>query len=72
MIDHRDELPGWEFDRRAEAVYWGHAPACGSKGPDRASCLREPNHGGAWCEGNGYDDWGPKYRAWSNEQLMWL
>jgi hypothetical protein len=66
--DTRDEIPRPEYEARETLVYRLHKPACGSKGPDKATCLREPGHLGEWCEGNGFDPYGPKYRRWNNKR----
>jgi hypothetical protein len=67
MPDERDDLPLPEYQRRCDDVYWRHAPSCGSKGPHGARCVRDPDHLGRWCEGNGLPDaYGPKYYCWEN------
>ena len=68
MNDDRDQLPRHEFRQRQQEVAWRKVPACGSKGPHGARCVRDPGHGGLCCEGNGNPDpYGPKYYRWSSE-----
>lgn len=66
--DTRHELPHHEYNRRCEEVYWCKAPACRSKGPHGARCVRFPDHAGI-CEGNGNPDpYGPKYYSWTRKR----
>ncbi len=54
-----------EYQRRASLVYGDKSvPACRAKGPNKAECLLEPGHGGEYHEGNGFDAYGPMYKAW--------
>jgi hypothetical protein len=54
-----------EYNRRLAAVWSKGEPHCPSLAHcDHAVCVLPPNHPGKWHEGNGYDMWGPKYRAW--------
>lgn len=55
------------FDERAKAVYWDREVACNAKGPTKAQCLHEPGHSGNH-EGNGFDDYGPVYRCWTQKR----
>jgi hypothetical protein len=50
-----------DYHKRARAVYWNkETPACRAKGPHKAECLLEPDHGGEWHYGNGFDTYGAK------------
>lgn len=63
MSDERPWLPTPEYLDRVEAVHHHGAVACLAKGPKRARCVRDPDHGGDH-EGSGYDTFGPLYQRW--------
>jgi hypothetical protein len=54
-----------EYERRLRAVYrQGEAHCPSLAGRDHAVCVLPPDHPGKDHEGNGYDQWGPKYHRW--------
>lgn len=61
---HEMEELGWHtYLARCDAVLRGGAPACRSKGPHHAKCVRMPGHRG-FGEGPWFDAWGPRYESW--------
>lgn len=60
--DHRT------YNARLRAVIVRGAPACRAYGPHHARCILEPGHAGNEHEGNGFDEWGPKYERWTAHQ----
>lgn len=53
-------------------LYRYDGPWCGRKGPKSARCVLPPRHQGDH-EGNGADEWGPRYERWeqSAAPLTW-
>ncbi len=52
-----------QYEARLRAVYDRGEKSCGAYGPNKARCVLEPGHEGIH-EGNGFDEFGPMYRAW--------
>lgn len=52
---------------RLRAIYNGE-PGCLLRGPEHARCVLEPGHAGDLHEGNGFDEWGPKYVQWEHRE----
>lgn len=63
-----EELGRHTFMNRCSLVRNGNVPACGSKGNHHARCIRLPKHKG-YCEGPGFDEWGPRYEAWKRKDF---
>lgn len=58
-----DELGQHTYGARVRAVLYEGARSCPASGHHHAGCVRLPDHKG-WCEGPGFDDWGPRYVTW--------
>lgn len=51
-------VTSFDYDQRAQDVYWRKAKACRARGRRSAECLLEPGHDGPHV-GSGFDDFGP-------------
>jgi hypothetical protein len=58
--------PNAMYYRRLEARFLNGEPICGKRGHS-AKCLLPPGHAGNRHEGNGADEWGPKYQCWESK-----